>query len=175
MTLNATFRGGFLIGLHVPRSSAAQHVAGAVLVPVRLPGTGALPRPGLAGCTLFKLKVDEEECIKCNLCSIHCQTQAKPFPIGEWKSSECIYCETCAAICPTKAITFPLRLRPERAPKVDLTRRKLVLTSALAFLSVPFFRISQARKRAVGRSCCGRRARCPRRSSWPAASSAASA
>ncbi len=146
MTLNATFRGGFFIGLlfllFLLLNMWRERFWCRYVCP-----TGAFL--GLASkLSLFKLKVDEEACIKCNLCSIHCPTQAKPFPIGEWKSSECIYCETCAAICPTKAITFPPRLRPERAPKVDLTKRKLILTSALAFLSVPFFRISQARKRA---------------------------
>ncbi|MCX6559442.1 MAG: 4Fe-4S binding protein [Candidatus Aminicenantes bacterium] len=146
MTLNATFRGGFFIGLvflaFLLLNAWRERFWCRYLCP-----TGAFL--GLASrFNLFKLKVDEQKCIKCNLCSIHCQTQAKPFPIGEWKSSECVYCETCAAICPTKAITFPTRFKPERTPAVDLTKRKLLLASALAFFSVPFFRITQARKRA---------------------------
>jgi MauM/NapG family ferredoxin protein len=146
MTLNATFRGGFFIGLiflgFLLLNMWRERFWCRYVCP-----TGAFL--GLASrFSLFKLKVDEDKCIKCSLCSIHCPTQAKPYPSGEWKSSECVYCETCAAICPTQAITFPLRLKSEQAPKVDLTRRKLLLTSALAFLSVPFFRISQARKRA---------------------------
>lgn len=146
LTLNPVFRGGFFLGLvfllflmlNLWRERFWCRYACA---------TGAFL--GLASrFNLFKLKVDESTCIQCNLCSIQCPTQAKPFPIGEWKGSECIYCETCAAVCPTKAITFPLRFKSERAPAVDLTKRKLILTSALAFFSVPFFRITPVRKRA---------------------------
>jgi polyferredoxin len=146
LTLNSTFQQGFFIGLIF---------LGFLLLNIRrerfwcryICPTGAFF--GLVSrFNLFKLKVDEDKCIKCNLCTLHCETQADPFPNDQWKSSECIYCETCAAICPTKAITFPLRGRPEKLPAVDLTRRKIILTSAMAFLSVPFFRISKAVKRA---------------------------
>ena len=65
---------------------------------------------------LFKLKVDETKCIKCNLCTLHCETQADPYPNEKWKSSECVYCETCAAICPTAAITFPAAGDSGKAP-----------------------------------------------------------
>ncbi|MBN1223046.1 MAG: 4Fe-4S binding protein [Candidatus Aminicenantes bacterium] len=97
---------------------------------------------------VFKLKVDEAKCIKCNLCSIHCQTQANPYPNEEWKSSECDYCFTCSAICPTNAISFPLRFAPESVASVDLSRRKVLLTSLLGILAVPFFRITPKRSRA---------------------------
>lgn len=146
MTLNSTFQQGFSIGLiflaFLLLNMWRERFWCRTICP-----TGAFL--GLASrFNLFKLKVDEAACIQCNLCSIHCQTQAQPFPIGEWKSSECVYCETCAAICPTKAITFPLQGKTEKLPAVDLTRRKIVLTSALAFFSVPFFRIAATRKRA---------------------------
>lgn len=97
---------------------------------------------------LFKLKVSEDKCIKCNLCTIHCQTQANPFPNEEWKSSECDYCFTCGAICPTSAITFPTKLAPESIESVDLSRRRLLLTTVLGAVAVPFFRISPSKTRA---------------------------
>jgi MauM/NapG family ferredoxin protein len=104
---------------------------------------------GLASrLNLFKLKVSEEKCIKCNLCTIHCQTQANPWPNEDWKSSECDYCYTCSAICPTSAITFPFQLRSESIDSVDLSRRKLLLTTFLGAIAVPFFRIAPARIRA---------------------------
>jgi len=146
LTLNATFQQGFLIGLLF---------LGFLLLNMRrerfwcryLCPTGAFL--GLVSrFNLFKLKVDEEKCIKCNLCTLHCPGQADPYPNDQWKSSECYYCETCAAICPTKAITFPLRARPERLPAVDLDRRRIILAPVVAVLSVPFFRISRAVKRA---------------------------
>ena len=95
--------------------------------------------------------MDDEACIKCDLCSLHCQTQAQPFPIDEWRSGECIYCVDCASLCPTKAIHFPLSARFEKAANVsdvDLSRRKLLLTTIAGLVAVPFFRITQSHKRA---------------------------
>lgn len=97
---------------------------------------------------ILKLKIIPEKCIDCNLCTIHCQTEATPFPIGGWKSSECVYCFTCSAICPTNAIQFPLSAAPERIDSIDLSRRKLILTSILGAFAVPFFRLSPATARA---------------------------
>jgi ferredoxin len=53
---------------------------------------------------VFKVRVDMDKCIKCNLCTMHCQTQAVPYPNEKWRSAECVYCGTCASICPTAAI-----------------------------------------------------------------------
>jgi len=146
LTVNATFRGGFVIGLIF---------LGLVLLNMwreRFWCRYVCPAGAFLGVasrwSVFKLKVDEEKCIKCNLCTLHCETQAHPYPEKDWKNPECIYCETCAAICPTAAITFPVRRKDEKAPAVDLSRRKLLLASFLAFFSVPFFRISPAAKRA---------------------------
>ncbi|MDD8020249.1 MAG: 4Fe-4S binding protein [Acidobacteriota bacterium] len=97
---------------------------------------------------VFKLKIDPEKCINCHLCSIQCQTNARPYPAGEWKSSECIYCETCAAICPTAAITFPVRWQAEKIQGVNLSRRKILLTSLTTLLVAPIFKITLHRQRA---------------------------
>ena len=56
---------------------------------------------------ILKLRVDQEKCIECGLCTRQCQTQANPFPNEEWKSSECDYCFTCSAICPTACYSIP--------------------------------------------------------------------
>lgn len=96
---------------------------------------------------VIKLKIDPKKCIECHLCNIHCETQANPFPVEGWKSSECVYCFTCSAICPTNAMEFPLLPRPEDIKTIDLSRRKLIFTSLLGLLAVPFFRLSPATKR----------------------------
>jgi len=101
----------------------------------------------LSRWNILKLKIDPQKCIECHLCNIHCETQANPFPLEEWKSSECVYCFTCSAICPTSAITFPVRTTPEQIAKVDLSRRKLIFHSLLGVLVVPFFRLSPATRR----------------------------
>jgi MauM/NapG family ferredoxin protein len=97
---------------------------------------------------VFDLKIDKNRCIDCGLCTIQCQTQANPFPDEGWKSSECVYCFTCGAICPTNAITFPAKFAAEKIESIDLSRRKLLFTSLLGFLAMPFFRLTPARQRA---------------------------
>lgn len=101
----------------------------------------------LARWNIPKLHVDMEKCIKCNLCSIQCQTQAYPYPQEEWKSAECIYCFTCGAVCPTGAIRFPVSPKPEKIEMINLDRRKVLLGSFLGILAVPFFRVGPSRNR----------------------------
>ncbi|MCP2620077.1 4Fe-4S binding protein [Candidatus Aminicenantes bacterium AC-334-K16] len=96
----------------------------------------------------LKLKLDEDKCIKCSLCTLHCETDAVPYPREQWTITECVYCFTCGAICPTAAISFPFVLTPQRTAMVNLSRRKLLATALLGALAVPFFRLSPARVRA---------------------------
>jgi MauM/NapG family ferredoxin protein len=102
----------------------------------------------LARWNILKLKIDQDKCIKCNLCTIHCQTGATPYPEEEWKSAECIYCFTCGAICPTSAIDFHIGFKPERIQAINLSRRKVLLGSFLGILAIPFFRVGPSRTRA---------------------------
>jgi MauM/NapG family ferredoxin protein len=105
----------------------------------------------LSRWNLLKLRIDAEKCINCGLCTQHCETQANPYPNDKWKSGECVCCQNCASICPTAAIGFKLSARPEKltnVSNVDLTRRKLLLTTLLGLVAVPFFRLSPSRKRA---------------------------
>ncbi len=97
---------------------------------------------------ILTLKIDPDRCIECGLCTIHCQTQANPYPNEGWRSSECVYCFTCSAICPTNAISFPAKLSHEPIESVNLSRRKFIFSSILGFLAVPFFRITPVRMRA---------------------------
>ena len=142
----------------------------------------SLPAGALLGLlsrwNLLKLRIDDEKCIKCGLCTQHCETQAHPYPNDQWKSGECVYCENCASICPTAAIGFRLSARPEKltnVSNVDLSRRKLILTTLPGLVAVPFFRLTPSRTSGPPSSSSGRPARSPRTSSWPSASSAASA
>jgi len=99
----------------------------------------------LAKRNLVKVELNADKCVKCNLCNLHCETQATPFPSKNWSPSECVYCYTCASICPTSAITFPIRTAPAGSKSIDFSRRKLILTSALGLVTVPLFRISNSR------------------------------
>jgi len=148
-TINVTFIQGFSIGLlflgAVALNARKERFWCRYLCP-----TGALLGL-LSRGNLFKLKIDEERCIKCGLCTQHCETQAQPYPNEKWKSGECVYCQNCASICPTGAIRFPVSARPEKmtnVSNVDLSRRKLILTTLLGVVAVPFFRLTPAHKRA---------------------------
>jgi MauM/NapG family ferredoxin protein len=104
----------------------------------------------LSRWNLLKLRIDGEKCIECGLCTQHCETQARPYPNEAWKSGECVYCMNCASICPTAAIGFPLGARFERltnVSNVDLSRRKLILTTLAGIVAAPFFRLTPAEKR----------------------------
>ncbi len=148
-TINATFLQGFSIGLlflgAIALNARKERFWCRYLCP-----TGALLGL-LSRWNLFKLRIDEEKCIQCGLCTQHCETQARPYPNDQWKSGECVYCLNCASICPTAAIRFPLVARPEKianVSNVDLSRRKLLLTTFLGLAAVPFFRLTPSRKRA---------------------------
>src|SRR4030043_311476 len=73
------------------------------------------------------------------------------YPNEQWRSSECVYCYTCADLCPTKAVYFPVKGTPEKLASVTLSRRRLILTSALAVVAAPFFKITPAGKRAAAK------------------------
>ena len=102
----------------------------------------------LARWNILKLKIDQDKCIKCNLCTIHCQTQANPYPQEDWQGAECVYCFTCGAVCPTSAIEFQAGAMPERIETINLSRRKVLLGSFLGIIAIPFFRIGPSRGRA---------------------------
>lgn len=148
-SLNATFVQGFAIGLMFLGALALNARKERFWCRYLCP-TGALLGL-LSRVNLFKLRIDPEKCIECGLCTQHCQTQAQPFPNDKWKSGECVYCETCAAICPTAAIGFPAGAAAEKTTNVsnvDLSRRKVLLSTFLGLFAVPFFRLTPFRDRA---------------------------
>jgi len=102
----------------------------------------------LARWNLVKVKVDADKCIQCKNCSLHCQTQAAPYPNENWLPGECVYCYSCSSKCPTAAITFPVRALPVPSKSIDFSRRKWIFSSMLGIAIAPLFRISAAAKRA---------------------------
>jgi MauM/NapG family ferredoxin protein len=103
----------------------------------------------LARWNLVKVKVDESKCTECRACSLHCQTQAAPFPNGSWRPRECVYCYTCSTRCPSGAISFPLAFRAAASKPVDV-RRRWILGGAVGLAAVPLFRVSTGRRAPAG-------------------------
>jgi ferredoxin len=102
----------------------------------------------LARWNLVKVQVDSGKCTKCKVCTLHCQTQATPFPNENWQPGECVYCHSCSSQCPTSAITFPIKLFTVRTKSIDVGRRKWIFSTMLSLAVVPLFRISASVKRA---------------------------
>jgi MauM/NapG family ferredoxin protein len=96
---------------------------------------------------LVKVKVNPEKCTQCKVCSLHCQTQATPFPNKDWQPGECVYCYSCAVHCPAGAITFPLLGSASDTKAIDFPRRKWVFSSLFGLALIPLFRISASEKR----------------------------
>jgi MauM/NapG family ferredoxin protein len=101
----------------------------------------------LSRWNLIKVKVDQEKCTQCKVCTLHCQTQATPFPNRDWQPSECVYCYSCAAKCPASAIQFPLLASAADTKPIDFARRKWVFSAVFGLAFIPLFRISAASKR----------------------------
>ena len=105
----------------------------------------------LSRWNLVKVKVDPEKCTQCKVCTLHCQTQATPFPNRDWQPSECVYCYSCAAQCPASAIHFPLLASAAATKPIDFARRKWVFSAAFGLALIPLFRISPSSKRPSGK------------------------
>jgi MauM/NapG family ferredoxin protein len=101
----------------------------------------------LSRWSLVKVKVDKDKCTQCKLCTLHCQTEATPFPNENWQPSECVYCYSCAARCPAKAISFPLTASTAQTKPVDFPKRKWIFSSILGLALIPLFRTSAASQR----------------------------
>jgi polyferredoxin len=102
----------------------------------------------LARWNLVKVKVDSQKCIQCKICTLHCQTQATPFPNKDWQPGECVYCYACSSRCPTAAIRFPFHASPAIPKSIDFARRKWIFSTMFSLAVVPLFRISASVKRA---------------------------
>ncbi len=146
LTINATFNQGLFIGLIFLGVLLLNGVRERFWCRYVCPAGAMLGL--LAKWNLVKLKVDTSKCMECNLCTLHCETQATPFPREDWRPAECVYCYTCAAVCPTAAISFPLEWSPVKSKPIDFARRKLVSASALGLITVPLFRLSPSTQRA---------------------------
>jgi MauM/NapG family ferredoxin protein len=96
---------------------------------------------------LVKVRVDKDKCTQCKLCTLHCQTDATPFPNKDWQPSECVYCYSCAAQCPSKAIVFPLAASAADTKSIDFPRRKWVFSAVFGLTLIPLFRSSASSQR----------------------------
>ncbi len=145
LTINKTFHQGMIVGLIFAAviflSLYRERFWCRYLCPA-----GALLAM-LSRWNLVKVRIDKEKCTECQVCTLHCQTQATPFPNNDWQPGECVYCYSCAANCPTKAISFPFRAYPAETKGIDIPRRKWLFSAGISLALIPLFRMSASAKR----------------------------
>jgi ferredoxin len=96
---------------------------------------------------IFGLRKDEAACDQCNLCLQSCQGADNPDVGARWRQSECHLCLNCQAACPQGALTFrfdPYQQDTSKNPagiqKIDISRRKLLVSLAGGAALYPLFR-----------------------------------
>ncbi len=149
LTINKTFHQGMLIGLVFLAILLLNLYRERFWCRYLCPAGALLAL--LARWNLVKVKVNEEKCTQCKICTLHCQTQATPFPNKDWQPAECVYCYSCASQCPTKAITFPILASQADTKSIDFPRRKWIFSTVLGLSIVPLFRLSASAKRPSGK------------------------
>lgn len=145
LAVNKTFRQGFIIGLILLAVILLNLYRERFWCRYLCPAGALLAL--LARWNLVKVRIDEKKCTQCGACTLHCQTQAAPFPNGEWRPSECVYCYSCASVCPTAAVAFPLTASTSGTKSVDFSRRQWIFSAGLGLVIVPMFRISESARR----------------------------
>ncbi|MFC2173107.1 4Fe-4S binding protein [Acidobacteriota bacterium] len=93
--------------------------------------------------SFIRLKVDDNDCISCNLCNKVCPSGAQPWPSGEWKNTECFVCYNCVETCPARCIAIDMLYPPQTwsaGHRVDLGRRRVMTAAVTGALAVPVTR-----------------------------------
>ncbi len=100
---------------------------------------------------IFGLQKDESKCNQCAMCNLHCQGGDNPDVGHTWHQAECHLCLNCQAACPEDALSFrffpqhePSRANPAPTPKVDVTRRKVLLSFLGGVALFPLIRSGDA-------------------------------
>lgn len=92
----------------------------------------------LSRFSLLKRSVSEG-CTSCDICADKCYSGAMPDKKDEWKNTECYQCFNCDDICPQNAVSFGFSAKKSPA-KLDLVRRRVILSAIAGVAAVPFLR-----------------------------------
>jgi len=101
--------------------------------------------------SIFGLEKKVEGCSGCQKCVLHCQGADNPDVGSKWHQPECVLCLNCQASCPTGSLKFKFFPRLEKAEgspastqKVDVSRRKVIVSTIGGLAMVPLFRSGDA-------------------------------
>ncbi len=94
----------------------------------------------------FKLKADKDKCNSCQQCALHCVSQAGSHADEKWHEAECFHCFSCDTRCPQDAIQIQLTAPKAKPDSMGLSRRELILTSALGIVAAPVLSVSASER-----------------------------
>jgi ferredoxin len=88
----------------------------------------------LSKISLFKIKIDENNCIGCKLCERACKSGCIDKKEKTVDFSRCVACYNCFTVCPSEGITYKLSLpkrQTEKAVSIDGGKRKFLISIAV--------------------------------------------
>ena len=65
--------------------------------------------------SLFKIRINENKCVKCGLCALNCKASCIDLSSGKIDYSRCVTCGNCLDICHTDAISFSPRTSQDKS------------------------------------------------------------
>jgi ferredoxin len=90
----------------------------------------------LSRYSLFKIKIDEKNCIGCNLCERNCKSGCIDKKNKTVDFSRCVTCYNCFTVCPSEGITYKLSFTKakkelEKPDVVDSAKRQFLVSVAV--------------------------------------------
>jgi len=102
---------------------------------------------------ILGLEKSESKCNDCAMCNLHCQGGDNPNVGDKWHQAECHLCLNCQAACPEGALSFkffprhePTGENPPPTPRIDVTRRKVMMSFLGGVAFFPLIRSGDAFK-----------------------------
>lgn len=117
---------GEAINLCPPGGTAVMEAIAEILGVDPMPMDESKPNTKIEG-ELYLARIDEQQCIGCNICYKVCPVDAivgMPGVVHTVMKAECTGCEACVARCPVKCITMQPLGRLNNAPKWPLQEKK---------------------------------------------------
>ncbi len=88
----------------------------------------------LSKISLFKIKIDEKNCIGCNLCERACKSGCIDKKKKTVDFSRCVSCYNCFKVCPSEGISYRLsfnKRETEKAESIDSAKRQFLISVAV--------------------------------------------
>ncbi|MDR0418956.1 MAG: 4Fe-4S dicluster domain-containing protein, partial [Prevotellaceae bacterium] len=93
----------------------------------------------LSKFSLFKIKLDENSCIKCGRCAVKCKSSCIDVKSKQVDYTRCVSCYSCLDACNDNAIhlKFVYKRSTPDSKGIDVKKRKVMAAGALALAALP--------------------------------------